>query len=89
MSCPDCANRIRNSFLSLYGVIDAYVDHSAGIAQVSFNPAIETIDDLISAVGGICQNQTFQDTVSNLSAVGIQAIGVGDSLSGAQHLSDT
>jgi hypothetical protein len=31
-------------------VIDAYVDHSAGIAQVSFIPAIETIDDLISAV---------------------------------------
>jgi copper chaperone CopZ len=50
MGCPNCANRVRNSLLSIYGVVDAYVDHSAGIAQVSFNPAIETIDDLISAV---------------------------------------
>ena len=50
MGCPNCANRVRNSLLALYGVVDAYVDHSAGIAQVSFNPAIETIDELISAV---------------------------------------
>lgn len=50
MGCSNCANRVRNSLLSLYGVVDAYVDHSAGVAQVSFNPAIETIDELISAV---------------------------------------
>lgn len=37
-----------------------------------------------SAVGGICQNRTFRDTVSNLATVGIQPIGVGDSLSGAR-----
>ncbi len=50
MGCPNCANRVRNSLLSLYGVVDVYVDHAAGIAQVSFNPRIETIDDLIIAV---------------------------------------
>jgi len=50
MGCPNCANRVRNSLLSLYGVIDAYIDHAVGIAQVTFNPDIETIDDLISAV---------------------------------------
>ena len=50
MGCPNCANRVRNSLLSLYGVIDAYIDHAAGIAQVTFNPDIETIDDLINAV---------------------------------------
>ena len=50
MGCPNCANRVRNSLLSLYGVVDAYVDHAAGIAQVSFNPNIGTIDDLIGAV---------------------------------------
>jgi len=50
MGCPNCANRVRNSLLSLYGVMDAYVDHAVGIAQVSFNPDIETIDDLITAV---------------------------------------
>lgn len=50
MGCPNCANRVRNSILSLYGVVDAYVDYAAGIAQVSFNPNIETIDDLTIAV---------------------------------------
>ena len=50
MGCINCANRVRNSLLSLYGVLDAYVDHTAGIAQVSFNPNLETVDDLISAV---------------------------------------
>lgn len=50
MGCINCANRVRNNLLSLYGVIDAYVDHTAGIAQVSFNPNLETVDSLISAV---------------------------------------
>ena len=50
MGCINCANRVRNSLLSLYGVIDAYVDHTAGIAQVSFNPNLETVDNLLSAV---------------------------------------
>ena len=50
MGCSNCANRVRNSLLMLYGVVDAYVDHTAGIAQVSFNPNMETIDSLISAV---------------------------------------
>ena len=50
MGYPNCANRVRNNLLSLYGVTDAYVDHAAGIVQVAFNPDIETIDDLISAV---------------------------------------
>jgi len=37
-----------------------------------------------SAVGGICQNRTFKDTTQNLLDVGIQAIGVGNSLSEAR-----
>ncbi len=50
MGCSNCANRVRNSLLTLYGVVEVYVDHTAGIAQVSFNPSMETIDSLISAV---------------------------------------
>lgn len=50
MGCSNCANQVRNSLLALYGVVDAYVDHTAGIAQVSFNPNMETVDDLIQAV---------------------------------------
>ena len=52
MGCPNCGNRVRNSLLSLYGVVDAYVDHTAALAQVAFNPAMQTIDDLIIAVAG-------------------------------------
>lgn len=37
-----------------------------------------------SARGGTCQDRTFKDTVANLSEVGIQAIGVGNSLSEAR-----
>lgn len=50
MGCPNCANRVRNSLLVLDGVIDAGVDHEAGIAQVAFNPNIAPIDILIQAV---------------------------------------
>ena len=50
MGCPNCANRVRNSLLSLYGVVDAYVDYAVGIAQVSFNPNLETIEDLLSVI---------------------------------------
>jgi poly-gamma-glutamate capsule biosynthesis protein CapA/YwtB (metallophosphatase superfamily) len=38
-----------------------------------------------SALGGICQNRTFRDTVNNLSTVDVLPIGVGDSLSGARR----
>jgi len=37
-----------------------------------------------SALGGICQNRTFKDTTQNLLEAGIQAIGVGNSLSEAR-----
>ena len=52
MGCPNCANRVRNSVLALYGVTDASVDHAAGLAQVSYNPDLVKIDSLISAIRG-------------------------------------
>ena len=52
MGCPNCANRVRNSVLALHGVTDASVDHAAGIAQVSYNPALVKTDSLISAIRG-------------------------------------
>ena len=52
MDCPNCANRVRNSVLALYGVTDASVDHAAGLAQVSYNPTLVKIDSLISAIRG-------------------------------------
>lgn len=50
MGCPNCANRVRNSLISLNGVVEAYVDHTMGIADVAFNPDRVTIAALIDAV---------------------------------------
>lgn len=50
MGCPNCANRVRNSLLSLNGVLDAYVDHTEGLAQVAFNPGLAPVEELIGAV---------------------------------------
>ncbi len=50
MGCPNCAARVRNSLLSLNGVVSACVNHTAGIAGVVFNPELATVEMLISAV---------------------------------------
>lgn len=50
MGCPNCANRVRNSLISLKGVVDARVDHNVGKAQVAYNPNIATSDELIAAI---------------------------------------
>lgn len=50
MGCPNCAARVRNSLLSLRGVVCAYVDHIAGTAGVAYNPDLATVEMLISAV---------------------------------------
>ena len=50
MGCQNCANRVRNSLVSLKGVVDARVDHNIGKAQVAYNPDLTGIDDLVAAV---------------------------------------
>ena len=50
MGCPNCAARVRNSLLSLKGVVDAEVDHTIGMAEVVFNPSLTTVPALIEAV---------------------------------------
>lgn len=50
MGCPNCAARVRNSLVSQHGVIDAVVDHTAGLAHVRFNPNLTTIAALVQAV---------------------------------------
>ena len=50
MGCPNCAMRVRNSLLSLNGVVEARVDHLAGMAEVVFNPTLASIPALIDAV---------------------------------------
>jgi copper chaperone CopZ len=50
MGCPNCAARVRNSLLSLAGVVDALVDHNIGVGQVVYNPSMVTSQELEGAV---------------------------------------
>ncbi len=50
MGCVNCANRVRNSIVSLNGVVSAKVDHGRGLADVSYDPELTTIDELVRAV---------------------------------------
>lgn len=52
MGCPNCAGRVRNSLIALYGVTEAIVDHIDGVAEVSFNPRLVSPEALIDAVAG-------------------------------------
>ncbi len=50
MGCPNCAVRVRNSLLHVFGVVDADVLHTQGVAQVYYNPTLATPDQLLAAV---------------------------------------
>lgn len=50
MGYPNCEARVRNSLLSLNGVVNAYVNHTVGIAGVAFNAEMANLEMLISAV---------------------------------------
>jgi len=50
MGCPNCAARVRNSLIALTGVVEADVDHTAGMAQVNFNPNLTNLAALVEAV---------------------------------------
>ena len=52
MGCPNCAARVRNSLVTLNGVVDAYVDHMTGVAKIAFNPKLATVEMLTGAVAG-------------------------------------
>lgn len=50
MCYPNCAAHVRNSLLTLNGVINANVDRAIGIAGVAYNPELVTVEMLLSAV---------------------------------------
>lgn len=52
MGCPNCAARVRNSLLNVYGVVEADVLHMLGVAQVLYNPTLASTDQLLAAVAG-------------------------------------
>lgn len=50
MGCPNCANRVRNRLVALNGVAGAVVDHSSGLALVSYNPDLVSMQSMLNAV---------------------------------------
>jgi copper chaperone CopZ len=50
MGCENCALRVKNSLLSLLGVVTAEVDHLNASATVSYNPGMVDLMDLAEAV---------------------------------------
>lgn len=50
MGCPNCAARVGNSLIALYGVTNVVVDHLTGKARVTFNPDLVAFPALIEAV---------------------------------------
>ena len=50
MGCSNCAMRVRNSLLSLNGVVHAYVTHEYDMAEVAYNPELTSVEMLIGAV---------------------------------------
>lgn len=50
MGCENCALRVRNSLLSLPGVVFAYVDHVNASANLVYNPTMVNVMMLADAV---------------------------------------
>lgn len=50
MGCPNCAMRVRNSLLSVYGVVTAEVTLEQGTARIIFHPGLTDIAALRRAV---------------------------------------
>jgi copper chaperone CopZ len=50
MGCPNCANRVRNSLLQVYGVLSVDIALEVGMARVAFNPVLAGPTDLTRAV---------------------------------------
>lgn len=50
IGCTNCAARVRNSLLSLEGVVEAHIVLEMSIAEVTFNSQLVTLPALIEAV---------------------------------------
>lgn len=67
MGCPNCAARVSNSLIALYGVTGVMVNRVMGRAQVTFNPDLVAFPALIEAVAqaGNDGQYTYRATLTN------------------------
>jgi copper chaperone CopZ len=75
MGCPNCAARVRNSLLSLTGVVEAQVLLELALADVTYNPNLTNIPALINAVaqaGGSDGRHHYQAQLVNGPGVEIE-----------------
>ena len=55
LNCPNCAIRVRNALLNVYGITDAIIDHTDGLGEVTYNPNLlerERLSEIVSKAGG-------------------------------------
>ena len=50
LGCPNCAARVRNSLLTLTGVVEAQVLLERALVDVTYNPHLADIPALVNAV---------------------------------------
>ena len=50
MGCPNCGTRVRNSLLSLSGVVEAHILLEAGLVDITYNPDLADVPALVDAV---------------------------------------
>ena len=50
MGCPNCAARVRNSLLTLTGVVEAQVLLDRALVDVTYNPHLADLPALVNAV---------------------------------------
>lgn len=60
LGCANCARRVENALISLYGVVAASVDPAAGLALVERNPRLVNVTDLTQAVAGAGNDSRHQ-----------------------------
>ncbi len=50
INCGNCANRVRNSLMKIYGVTSVIIDPLIGLCEVRFNPTLTSLSALVDTV---------------------------------------
>lgn len=59
MNCPSCPYMVKQSLSKVAGVRAAEVDHRTRTAQVTFDDAIASVDDILGATAAIGYESTL------------------------------
>jgi len=67
MGCASCGARVRNNLLALHGVVEANIQLASGMGDVTFNPRLAGLLEMIEAVAeaGADGQHTYRAQVVN------------------------